>query len=389
MKDTEPLKTTYDAVIVGARCAGAATALLLARAGAKVLLIDRGAYAADTTSTHALMRTAVVQLDRWGLLPAVMAAGTPKVRRSSFHYADAVVPIDIRAEHGVSYLCAPRRNVLDRLLVDAARNAGADVRYGMSLAHLQVGSGGRVSGAMLSDGRSDIEVTSGVVVGADGAGSTVARLAGARTLMQGKNRSGYVYGYFSGMPVDGYHWYFADQVAAGVIPTNEGQQCVFVGVPGHQFHRTFRNDLEGGFCRIAAANCPRLAAQLTRARRHGSLRVFAGRPGHIKQAHGPGWALVGDAGYFKDPLTAHGISDALRDADLLTRAIITGGNRAFGKYQASRDMLSRCFFEVTETIASFSWTMDQLQDHHVRLSEVMKTETDHIVGSRGPDTLAA
>src|SRR5262245_62633236 len=123
----------YDAVVVGARCAGAATSLLLARAGAKVLLIDRQAYGTDTLSTHALMRAAVMQLQRWGLLAKVMASGAPEVHSSTFYYGGEPVHIAIKAEHGVQHLCAPRRMVLDRILVDAAREAGAEVHHGVQL----------------------------------------------------------------------------------------------------------------------------------------------------------------------------------------------------------------------------------------------------------------
>jgi menaquinone-9 beta-reductase len=113
----------YDAVIIGARCAGAATGLLLARSGAKVLVVDRQAYGSDTMSTHALMRGAVVQLKRWGLVPAIVAADTPPIRSTTFHYGDEAIRIAIKPEHGIECLYAPRRMVLDRLLVDDARPA--------------------------------------------------------------------------------------------------------------------------------------------------------------------------------------------------------------------------------------------------------------------------
>jgi len=127
----------YDVVIAGARCAGAATALLLARQGARVLVLDKSRYGTDTLSTHALMRGAVVQLHRWGLLPAVAGAGTPPVRSTAFHLADAVTTIAVKPKHGVEALYAPRRRVLDAILADAARSAGADVRFGASLTGLR------------------------------------------------------------------------------------------------------------------------------------------------------------------------------------------------------------------------------------------------------------
>src|ERR1700693_3069958 len=144
--------------------------------------------------------------------------------------------------------------------------------------------------------------------------------------------SGYVYGYYEDLERHGYHWHFGENVAAGVIPTNHGQHCVFVGVPGTAFPATVRGKVERAFLPVLAATSPHLSDDVSRARLVGRLRGFAGVPGHLRQSHGPGWALVGDAGYFKDPITAHGITDALRDAELLARAIraaITGqGNEA-------------------------------------------------------------
>ncbi len=110
----------YDAVIVGARCAGAATALLLARAGARVLVVDKGAYGTDTLSTHALMRGAVLQLARWGVLPPIVSAGTPPIRSTTFSYVEEDVTVAIEPRYGVDALYAPRRTLLDRSLVDAA-----------------------------------------------------------------------------------------------------------------------------------------------------------------------------------------------------------------------------------------------------------------------------
>ena len=101
----------YDVLVVGARCAGAATAMLMARSGLRVLVIDRGRYASDTTSTHALMRGGVMQLHRWGLLPRIVAAGTPAVRSTEFHYGEDVVQVEIRPQHGVEALVVPRRTI--------------------------------------------------------------------------------------------------------------------------------------------------------------------------------------------------------------------------------------------------------------------------------------
>jgi flavin-dependent dehydrogenase len=383
------LDSRYDVVIIGARSAGAATALLLARSGAKVLVIDRQAYGSDTMSTHALMRGAVVQLNRWGLIPSVLAARTPAIRSTTFHYGNEPVRVDIKREHGIDCLFAPRRTVLDSLLVDAAREAGAEVRYGIALSELEFVSSGRVIGASLRDeSGACMTVRSDIVVGADGRQSTVAQLVNARAYVEGFNASGIVFGYYEDLNRSGLHWHFAKNVAAGVIPTNSGH-CVFAAVPAAQFHATFRGDVMGGFLRVLASNCPDLCADVDRATQMGRLRGFAGATSYLRHCHGAGWALVGDAGYFKDPLTAHGITDALRDAQLLSRGIVDGGTRALETYQRQRDALSVPLMRVTDLIASFSWDLDEVKQLHADLSAAMKAEANHIAKLSPLTSLAA
>jgi 2-polyprenyl-6-methoxyphenol hydroxylase-like FAD-dependent oxidoreductase len=380
----------YDAVIIGARCAGAATAMLLARAGRKVLVIDRSAYGSDTLSTHALMRTGVLQLKRWGLLPSVMAAGTPAIRKTTFHYGRESICVSIKPEHGVGHLCAPRRTVLDSILIDAARSAGADVRHGVTLCDLQRDADNRVIGAWLTSGdgkRSGVRCD--VLIGADGRQSAVARLVEAESYAQTTGVSGCVYGYFENLDRDGSHWHFVENAAAGVIPTNDGQHCVFASVPRAAFNATFRGGVERAFLQVLQANSAELSKDVARSRRIGRLHGFAGVPGYIRQSHGPGWALVGDAGYFKDPLTAHGITDALRDAELLSCAIVDGSATALEAYQHQRDELSRLLFQITDSIASFRWSLDEVKDLHAQLSAAMRAEAEHMAGVAVPAQHAA
>jgi flavin-dependent dehydrogenase len=273
--------------------------------------------------------------------------------------------------------------VLDRILVDAARSAGADVRHGVVLSRLQIDSNGRVVAVLLKDADGNsAAVRSDIVIGADGRQSTVAALVKAGTYCNGQSTSGYVYGYYEDLERYGYHWHFAENVAAGVIPTNHRQHCVFAAVPGTAFPATFRGNAERAFLQVLMANSPHLSDDISRARLVGRLRGFAGVPGHLKQSHGPGWALVGDAGYFKDPLTAHGITDALRDAELLARAILDGS--ALEAYQRERDMLSEPLFRNTEAIASFRWNLDEVKTLHASLSASMQAETEYIAGLPAP-----
>jgi menaquinone-9 beta-reductase len=369
------LAVRYDAIVVGARCAGAATALLLARRGLRVLMVERGRYGTDTLSTHALMRGGVLQLVRWGLLPALEAAGTPPVRTTSFHYGEEVLPLPIKPRNGVDALYAPRRTVLDRLLVDTARDAGVEVMHGVRIADL-IRSNGRVRGALLEDVGGAASVAADIVIGADGLKSTVARLAGAEPYRVGSHAAGIVYGYWSGLDVEGYGWYYRPGVSIGVIPTNDGEVCVFAAAPARRFASEIRLDIPSGYHRVLHECSPRFAETVGRATSSGPLRGFPGEIGYFRRSHGPGWALVGDAGYFKDPITAHGITDALRDAELLAIAVAKGTEPALAEYERLRDELSAGVFEVTDRIASFEWDLAEVQKQHRRLSEEMAREVE-------------
>jgi menaquinone-9 beta-reductase len=370
------LPASVDVLVVGGRCAGAATALLLARRGARVLVVERSPAGADTLSTHALMRGAVVQLHRWGLLPAIAAAGTPAIARTTFDYHGDTVTVDISDKHGVASLVAPRRTVLDRILADAARDAGAEVRYGQRLLGLHRDDRGRVSGATIGDLAGQTHsVQAGLVVGADGRHSLVARLTGAARLHGGKAATGTVYGHWPGLGDHDYRWLYGPDASAGVIATNGGA-CVFATVAAADFAATFRPDVAAGFRQVLRRLDPALAEAVKRDGPIAGWHGFGGQPGSFMQSHGPGWALVGDAAYFKDPLTAHGITDALLHAELLADAITGGGDAALAGYQARRTAVALPVFEATEAIASFDWTLEELRGLHTRLSRAMAREID-------------
>lgn len=375
----------YDAIIVGARCAGAATAMLLARAGAKVLVIDRGARGADTMSTHALMRPAIAQLHRWGLLPAVTAAGTPPVSRTTFHYGADVIPIDIKPRDGVDALYAPRRRVLDRILVDAAIAAGAEIRFGITFQSVKTDVTGRVRGVHLRDrsGRS-VVLRTDLVIGADGTNSAVAKEVGSHTYVQSAHRTATLYGYFAGIENKGYRWHYQPGFSTGAIPTNDGLHCIFAGVVPDQFKSHFGADPFKGLLRMVGATDVALAHDLDAAGPQDGLHRFGGIRGHLRRSHGPGWALVGDAGYFKDPVTAHGISDALLDAGRLANAVMRGEDRALAGYEAERDHFARPLFDITDAIAALDWDLEEVKHLHKALNDCMKAEL-----ASPPNTISA
>ncbi|HVJ92437.1 MAG TPA: NAD(P)/FAD-dependent oxidoreductase [Labilithrix sp.] len=370
-----PIRSHYDVVVVGARCAGSATAMLLARRGLRVLAVDRSSYGSDALSTHALMRGGVLQLRRWGLLDRIASADTPPIRTTSFFYGDRELAVPIRDRYGVGALYAPRRTLLDRVLVDAAREAGADVRHHVDV--VDVRRSRPVLSASVQLVRREgklLEVGANVVVGADGFRSKVAEHVGARPHRSGHHATAIVFGYWSGLMSTGYRWYYRPGVAAGVIPTNHSEACVFVAVPPERLLGWARGDLAAGFSNAVHSVNADLAQSLTVARRSGALRSLAGSPGFLRKACGNGWALVGDAGYFKDAITAHGMTDALRDAELLSRAIACGTDRALADYQETRDALSVEMLEASDAIASFAWDLDALEKHHETMNTAMKRE---------------
>ncbi|HEX6421504.1 MAG TPA: NAD(P)/FAD-dependent oxidoreductase [Acidimicrobiales bacterium] len=373
----------YDAIVVGARAAGASTALLLARNGLRVLVVDRARPGADTLSTHALLRPAVLQLRRWGLLDEIAASGSPPIRRTIIHYGDDVVAVDISARNGVDAFYAPRRTVLDPVLARAAARAGAEVRYETSVSDLVRDRHGRVAGVELRSAEGHRCVARApITIGADGVRSTVARRVAAPSYWHGRGGGGAVYAYFEGLDVEGYEWLYRPGVAGALIPTNDGQVNVSVTVPAAAFATRLRSDVEGGFRRVLAEAAPDVAARVRRARRVSRFRSFPGLAAFQRQAWGPGWALVGDAGSFMDPTGAHGISSALRDSELLARAVaavhtgVAAEDEALAGYQHTRDDLSSEFFAALDAVAAWRWDLTELRQRLLAMSAEMGREAD-------------
>lgn len=371
----------FDVVVVGGRVAGASTAMLLARAGLKVALVDRGRRGSDTLSTHALMRPAVMQLSRWGVLDRVVAAGTPAIRRTVFHYPDGEdVDVAIKSRSGVDALYAPRRHLLDRLLVEAAEDAGVHVLHETTVTSLRRDPMSRVIGVNAGNLALSAELT----IGADGIRSVVAEQAGARTVWQGRTAGAVLYRYVEDGPADAYEWAYGDGAAAGVIPTNDGASCLFVSTTPERMRRLRRAGVEQAIRSLLAAAGPAMVDRVRDARPVSPVRGWAGVAGFARQSWGPGWALVGDAGFFKDPITSHGITDALRDAELLADRVIaalycdTPEDGALADYQTTRERLSRELFNVTEGVAAYDWDAEGIRSLLHRFSGAMRDEIEHL-----------
>ncbi len=230
---------------------------------------------------------------------------------------------------------------------------------------------------------SRLELEGDLVIGADGIRSVVAQQTGAPYLRQGRSSSAILYRYVDGLPSTGYEWAYGDGAGGGLLPTNDGATCVFVGTTPERMRRLTKAGRERAFSTLLAAAAPALVERVNDAPAWTSLRGWGGVPGHMRQSWGPGWALVGDAGYFKDPITTHGMTDGLRDAELLADRVldVLGGAdeaMALASYQQTRERLSLCLFEATEEVARYDWDCVRARALLRRVSSAMSDEVDHL-----------
>jgi 2-polyprenyl-6-methoxyphenol hydroxylase-like FAD-dependent oxidoreductase len=343
--------------------------MLLARRGYRVLLLDRARFPSDSMRAHYLHRPGVALLRRWGLLDRVVASGCPPVRIRTTDFGDGPLaecppPLD-----GADADYAPRRFVLDALLVAAAAAAGAEVRQSFAVEGLLT-DGGRVAGVRGrgagggggggAGGGAPVAERARLVVGADGLHSAVARAVGAPVYAAHPARSFAYYSYWSGVPLDGMevNFRFRPDLLALAFPTNDGLTGVAVQAPVGEFRR-FRADVEGSFFR-ALDQVPALAARVRAGRREERWRGTVDLPSFFRRPAGKGWALVGDAGYHQDPITGLGITNAFRDAALLAEAADEGlaGRRpldaALAAYHRRRDEAATPGYEAACARAAFA-----------------------------------
>lgn len=369
------MTSDFDVVVVGARVAGAPTAMLLARQGHRVLLLDRASMPSDVVSTHAITRSGVLQLRRWGLERRVAAITAP-VRRVVLGFGDERIGFDVRPEHGVRSFYAPRRQRLDALLVDAAQESGVVFLPGTRVTEL-MRRGETVCGVVTDDA----VFPSRMVIGADGVWSRVARLVTAQRYVSHEPTNAVNYAYFTGVEAPGFWFQFTPGVNAGLICTADDQVCVFVGRPNQDFGR-FYADPDAEFGRLLSMAGADLHGRVKAGRRVSAFRGTPGLPGFLRKPWGDGWALVGDAGYTKDPISAHGISDAFRDAELCARAVDAAleapGDAAehLTRYQTVRDQLSIRVLEESAGLARYSWSAEDASRRMRHISAAVRDESE-------------
>lgn len=332
----------YDVIIVGARVAGSPTAMLLARNGFRVLLLDKATFPSDTLSTHMITVAGSAQLRRWGLLEQVEATNCPPVTNivldlsfedfGSFQLTGFPPPVD--GDFAAIY--APKRAVLDKILVDAAAAAGAEVREGFMVTEILM-DGERVTGIRGHDrGGETVTEHAPLVIGADGYYSLVARSVNAPMYATTPPEACGYYTYWSDTPLKGLEFYTRPYRTVIAFPTNDNHSAIFMEWPNREF-QAFKSDIEGNFLKTLDEIAPDLAERAHRGKRVHRYMGAGERPNFFRRPYGPGWALVGDAGVYKDPITAQGITDAFRDAELLAHAITVGFSGRYSLNEALAD----------------------------------------------------
>jgi 2-polyprenyl-6-methoxyphenol hydroxylase-like FAD-dependent oxidoreductase len=313
----------YDVIVVGARCGGAPTAMLLARKGHNVLLVDRATFPSEIPHGHFIHRQGPRLLHRWGLLDRIVATGCPPVSTATFDFGDfPLVGTDLIVD-GVALGYAPRRLALDKILVDAAVEAGAELREGFVVEEFDT-DGDRIIGIRGRErrGRSLVTERARVTVGADGRHSRLAQTVQAPVSEAAPAVCCWYFSYWSGVPGNGLEIYLRQNRAIFASPTNDGRHLVFVAWPTAELP-TVRAGIERELMRVID-QVPELSERVRSGRREERFYGATDLPNFLRKPFGPGWALVGDASCHKDPFLALGICDAFRDAELLVEALDEG-----------------------------------------------------------------
>jgi flavin-dependent dehydrogenase len=372
----------HDVIVVGARCAGSPLALLLARAGARVLLVDRATFPSDTLNGHYIQAAGAACLQRWGLLDRVLAGGQP-VGEHRLNFGPLSLTGQLTWPDGrPAVAIAPRRRRLDALLATAASEAGAELRQRFTVDDL-LWEGDRVVGIRgRGPGGAAVE-RARVVVGADGFRSRVAAAVGAASYEVRPAQTCAYYSHWADLPSPALELYARPGRYALLFPSDDGLACLAVGWPRAEFGDV-RRDVERQFM-AEVERVPALAERVRAARRVEPFRGTGDLPAFLRTPHGPGWALVGDAGCRVDPITGQGISDAFRDAELLAEALAAGlgGQRpleaALADYHRRRD-------EAVMRIYNYTYQRSRLEPPTPEIQRLLaalkgnQAETDRFVG---------
>ncbi|MEU0113991.1 NAD(P)/FAD-dependent oxidoreductase [Streptomyces bobili] len=311
----------WDVIVVGARCAGGPTAMLFARQGYRVLMLDRAASGTDTLSTLYIQQPGVSRLERWGLLDAVKATGCPPLDRIVYEIDDVRLAGCAGPNGTVHASYAPRRHRLDEILVEGAVAAGVEFRDHCGVNELLVEDSRVVGVRCTTPGGQPTVERARLVVGADGMRSTVAELVGARTTVEHPRLTCAYYTFWDGPKTD-FELYEGERGWVSAVPTNDAV-LISAYFPQDRFEEV-RTDAFAAYREGVKVNAPALFAQMERAEQTERLRGTGDQRNYFRETSGPGWALVGDAAHHKDSITARGIGDAFLQAELLVDAVAEG-----------------------------------------------------------------
>ena len=345
----------YDLIVIGARCAGSPAAMLFARQGYRVLLLEKARFPQDTLSSHYIHQPGVAMLDRWGLLGELRDAGCQPINHQSYE-APGVrldgfsLPVD---GHRTTY--APRRFVLDPILAGGAVASGAEFRESC-VVHDLVFEDDRVVGVRYTTpGGAEATDRARLVIGADGMRSLVARKAGAPNVVEHPRMTCTYYSYWAGVPAH-FELYERQGRWIGVIPTNDELTLIMAYFPQSEFSDV-RTAVEPAYLEAVRTTAPRLYERMSAGRRVEQLYGTGHQENYFRKAFGPGWVLLGDAVHHKDSITARGITDAFIQAQSLTGYI---GERlhddaalgaALKRYEDDLDDLFYSFYQGALNVA--------------------------------------
>jgi flavin-dependent dehydrogenase len=348
----------YDVIIVGARCAGSATALLLARRGFKVLVVDKARFPSEIPLGHFIRLRGPKLLRDWGILDDIVRSGCPPVTKMTIDLGDFPLTGTNLVHDGVALGYGPRRGVLDAILIEAAIAAGAEFRAGFSVdEYLSDGAAVTgIRGRVYATG-THVAERARVTVGADGRHSSLARAVSAPAYEEIAPLACWYFSYWSDVALDHLEIYRRNRSAVFAFPTNAGLTAIFAGWPISEFGKV-RQNIAGAFTDVFE-HIPDLEERVCAGRQEERFYGSADLPNFFRKPFGPGWALVGDAGYHKDPYMALGISDALHDAQLLACAMDEGfsGSRpilgAMARYEQQRNEASMQLYRQNAEQARF------------------------------------
>lgn len=347
----------YNVVVVGGRIAGSITAILLGEYGYKVLLLDRAHFPSDTLSTHFFRYPALKSFQRVGVFDRVQSVAP--------HMIDMFNDIDghtwsepIQGKDGLDYFLCVRRITLDAILAERVqKESNVEFRQGARFTDV-IQEGDSIAGVRWSDNSGDHQATAGVVIGADGFYSSVAKLLRPATEdFEPVHRAMY-YSYFQNLTpreIPAAEFYFRGDHLVYVFPTDADLTLISVSVPIAEFG-IYKKDARKGMMSVLDS-LPNLAPRLRPAKMVAPIKGAGNIPCYLRVPYGKGWALVGDSALVFDPWSGQGIDHASQHAVMLAAALHDYfGNKktwedAMSGYHKLRNSSSKKNFERTRVVA--------------------------------------